>query len=59
MKPLDQLIYSLGDTKTVAMILGVTNQCVKNWLRGDREIPPPVLKLIILLNNKPELINEL
>jgi len=57
MNDLVRLIATLGDTKTTAMILGVTNQCIKNWVQGSREIPPPVLKLIVLLNNKPELIN--
>lgn len=59
MNDLVRLIDTLGDTKTTAMVLGVTNQCIKNWIRGDREIPPPVLKLIKLLNNNTELINEL
>jgi DNA-binding transcriptional regulator YiaG len=59
MNELTILINTLGDTKTTAMVLGVTNQCIKNWVRGDREIPPPVLKLITLLNNNQGLINQL
>lgn len=59
MNDLARLIDTLGDTKTTALVLGVTNQCIKNWVRGHREIPPPVLKLIILLNNNQGLINQL
>lgn len=38
----------------VATLLGVTPNAVDHWLKGRRDIPKPIAKLVQFFNNYPD-----
>lgn len=47
------------EVKDFAMIIGVTVQAVSLWRNGHRAVPQPVINLVSLIIDTPELINKI
>lgn len=44
--------------RTLAEILGVTDQAVKFWESGERAVPPTTARLLKLFDKYPQLMKE-